>query len=161
MKKVLKFGVILTALVFGLVCLAACSDGGGSNDGGGSVNNNGGGITNNSGGNSNNGNTNNDEEVDVKPTLLAYWKAEGGGCSYKFYSDETYEFLEKTAVTGKGNYYGNPRQKGYLSIYQKYKYDDNATKLVTTNNEYTLYIDKDDDGDLYFSDAWWSYTLVN
>lgn len=160
MKKFLKFGAALTALVLGLACFAACSNGnddGGSSNNGGNVNNNGGGNTNNGGGNSN------EEEEKPRVTIVAEWKTEDGTYSYKFYNNETYEFLERKTTTEKGKYYGiSPKQKGTLTISQEYKYDDNAGDLIPYTNDYKVYIRKDDDGDLYLDDELYAYYyLIN
>lgn len=161
MKKVLKFGVVLTALVFGLVCLAACSDGGGSNDGGGSVNNNGGGITNNGGGNSNNGNTNDDEAETPKRTVVAEWQEENSSpMVYLFYSDGTYEYKESQQLMEKGLYYGSPTKRGSVTMQRQSFFDNNAGKLIPDAKKYTITIFKDDD-DLYFEDDAGNYYFLN
>lgn len=139
MKKFLKFGAVLTALVLGLVCFAACGeeeDDGESSNNGGYVSNNGGGSTNNGGGNTN------AEEEKPKRTVVAKWKYEKDASQlFIFYSDETYERTEKTTVVEKGSYYGDATKKGDLTIMRQMKWDAIANRLLEDPYKYGATID--------------------
>lgn len=146
MKKFLKFGAALTALVLGLACFAACSNG---NDDGGSSNNGG-------------GNTNVETEK-PKVTVVAEWISKDNIYTYKFYSDGTYDWLERTEIKQKGEYYGtsSPNERGSLTMSVKQEYDKNSGGLIPTSSwKYEINIYKDyDNGDLYLEDYYRYYDL--
>ena len=156
MKKFQKICAVLTALVLGLICFAGCSnDAGGSSDNGGNVSNNGGG--NNGGGNSNN------EEETPKVNIVAEWKSSDNRYSYRFYSDNTYEQLEKTTIIEKGTYHGlsSPRQIGTLALSINQTYSESAGTLIPYSDFYDVNIHKNSYGELYLDDNYYGiYYLV-
>lgn len=149
MKKFLKFGAALTALVLGLACFAACSNGnddGGSSNNGGNVSNNGDGNTNNGGGNSN------EEEEKPRVTIVAEYQDEDlDPYFYRFYSDYTYEYEGQARVTEKGTYDSYPTKKGKVAMIVKEAWNKDVGKLLPSSGTYVITIDKDGD-DLYFID---------
>lgn len=158
MKKFLKFGAALTALVLGLACFVACSNG--SDDSGSS--NNGGNVSNNGGGNSNNGNTNEEEEK-PKVTVVAEWISDDNRYTYIFYSDKTYVWKERTEIKEKGKYHGSssPDKRGDFTMQIEEEYDKNSGQLISISDSYTISIRKNDynNGELYINDGVGYYTL--
>ena len=157
MKKFLKFGAALTALVLGLSCFVACSNG--SDDGGSS--NNGGNVSNNGDGNSNNNGENNtgNGSGNTRVTIVAeYQDEELYPYFYRFYSDNTYEYEAQSLVTEKGKYDGSPTKKGKVAMIVQEAWNDDIGKLVPESRNYIITIDKDGD-DLYFIDDQ-SYTYI-
>lgn len=127
MKKFLKFGAVLTALVLGLTCFAACG------------------------------------EEEESRSVVAEWISTDNVYSYKFYSDETYEWKERTQVIETGTYYGMsaPNKRGDLKMSKEMGYDDISGKLIPDPETYTIKILVDDNDKLYFTDVYGRYNLVN
>lgn len=158
MKKFLKFGAVLTALVLGLVCFAACGeeeDDGGNSNNGGYVSNNGGGSTNNSGGNTN------AEEEKPRVTVVAEWISDDNRYTYIFYSDKTYVWKERTDIKEKGTYYSSssPNKRGDITMSVKEEYDKNSGQLIPNSYPYGISILKNNNGELYIEDEFGYYTL--
>lgn len=133
MKKFQKMCAVLAALALGLICFAGCS--------------------NDTGGSSGGGNSNNEEET-PKVTVVAKYVAEKNrSLYYIFYSDQTYEYIERGNIIDAGIYYGTPTKTTTITFEVEKEWNDNAEKPTSVNGyTYERKINKDENGDLFFWD---------
>ena len=134
MKKFQKMCALLAALALGLICFAGCS--------------------NDTGGSSGGGNSNNEEET-PKVTVVAKYVAKNNKSNYFiFYSDSSFEYIERNQTLIEGEYYGTPTSATTITLVVKKAWNDNAQTLIPKTGDVDVKIRKDSDGDLYF---WESY----
>lgn len=130
MKKFQKMCAVLAALALGLICFSGCS--------------------NDTGGSSGGGNSNNEEET-PKVTVVAKYVAENNKSLYFiFYSDSSFEYIERNQTISEGEYYGTPTSATTITLVVKKEWSDNAQTLISKTYDVDIKIRKDSDGNLYF-----------